>query len=188
MFKLGTGFLLGALRADWQTNFDYSPWQLEHAEVVVRGWASRRGTSSRVVVDHPFMLERCGRIHPGCVQRREISRPPRNRGWIRFEGVTTKRQSTIQVADTVVAPEYLSLRRQNHSRLMTKAGRELGTTPTPGRNFDSTATFDNEDLEYGHTMDQSAATRLIGRNGRVAELNWRGWTSIERLQAIRFVL
>ena len=89
---------------------------------------------------------------------------------------------------TVAAPEYLSMRRQNHSRLMTKAGRELGTIPTPGRNFDSTATLDNEDLEYGHTMDQSAATCLIGRDGRAAELNRRGWTSIERLQAIRFVL
>jgi hypothetical protein len=80
------------------------------------------------------------------------------------------------------------MRRQNHSRLMTKAGRELGTTPTPGRNFDSTATFDNEDLEYGHTMDQSAATCLIGRDGWAAELNWRGWASIEWLQAIRFIL
>ena len=26
MFKLGTGFWIGVLRADWQTNFDYSPW------------------------------------------------------------------------------------------------------------------------------------------------------------------
>ena len=37
MFKLGTGFWIGDLRGDWQTNFDYSPWRLEHAEVVVRG-------------------------------------------------------------------------------------------------------------------------------------------------------
>ena len=179
MFKLKAGFSIGVLRADWQTNFDYSPWQLEHAEVVVRGWASRRGTSSRVVVGRLSCWNATGRIHPGCVQRREISRPPRNRGWIRFEGVTTKRQSTIQVADTMVALEYLSMRRQNHSRSMTKAVRELGMTPAPDENFDSMTTFDNEVLKSGHTMDQSAATCLIGRDG---------WASIEWPQAIRFIL
>ena len=74
--KLGTSFWIGVLTVDWQTNSDYSPWQLEHAEVVVRGWASRRGTSSRVVVDHPFMLEHCGPDTPRlCPAKVDLTSP-----------------------------------------------------------------------------------------------------------------
>ena len=57
------------------------------------------------------------------------------------------------VLDTVVAPEYLSLRRQNYSRSMTKVGRKLGTILALGRNFDNARTFDNEDLESSRIMD-----------------------------------
>ena len=76
MSKLEIGFWGGVLRADWQTNFDYLTWQLEHAEVVVQGWAFRRGTSSRVVVDHPFMLERCESDAPRlCLAKGDLTAP-----------------------------------------------------------------------------------------------------------------
>jgi len=46
-------------RVDWQDRFPYSVLDLDQARVAVRGWVSAKKNRSTVVVNHPFMIERC---------------------------------------------------------------------------------------------------------------------------------
>jgi hypothetical protein len=60
-FSLAKHFVILVPRADWVRYFDYPPCSLDRSQIAVRGWVSTRGKRSRVVIKHPFMLERCGR-------------------------------------------------------------------------------------------------------------------------------
>ncbi len=60
-FSLAKHFVILVPRTDWVRYFDYPPCSLDRSQIAVRGWVSTRGKRSRVVIKHPFMLERCGR-------------------------------------------------------------------------------------------------------------------------------
>ena len=60
IFSLGQKFVILVRRTDWQTYFGYSPWALDQATIVARGWISKKKSRSKLVISHPFMLERCG--------------------------------------------------------------------------------------------------------------------------------
>jgi endonuclease YncB( thermonuclease family) len=60
IFSLGQKFVILVRRTDWQTYFGYSPWALDQATIVARGWVSKKQSRSKLVISHPFMLERCG--------------------------------------------------------------------------------------------------------------------------------
>ena len=59
-FSLGGEFMILIRRADWKAYFAYPPAALDQAAVAVRGWVSKKKTRARLVLNHPFMLERCG--------------------------------------------------------------------------------------------------------------------------------
>lgn len=61
VFGLAKHFVVLIRRANWKRYFDYTPCSLDRIEIAVRGWVSTRGKRSRLVITHPFMLERCGR-------------------------------------------------------------------------------------------------------------------------------
>ena len=47
-------------REDWQDRFGYAIGALDRAEIAVRGWFAQQKTRATLVLNHPFMLERCG--------------------------------------------------------------------------------------------------------------------------------
>ena len=57
-FHLQHNFVIFVQRARWQQYFRYSPFRLDQANVVVRGWVSGKGKRLRTTISHPFMLER----------------------------------------------------------------------------------------------------------------------------------
>ena len=74
VFTLAKHFVILVPRADWARYFDYPPCSLDRAQIAVRGWVSTRGKRSRVVIKHPFMLERCGRDPAGLCPDRTTAR------------------------------------------------------------------------------------------------------------------
>ena len=47
-------------RSAWKAGFSYPPGALDQASIAVRGWFSKKKTRATLVINHPFMLERCG--------------------------------------------------------------------------------------------------------------------------------
>ena len=74
VFTVAKHFVILVPRADWTRYFDYPPCSLDRAQIAVRGWVSTRGKRSRVVIKHPFMLERCGRDPAGLCPDRTTAR------------------------------------------------------------------------------------------------------------------
>ena len=59
-FSAGKSLTVLVRRSDWTSRFDYSPAALDQASIAVRGWFSKKKTRATLVINHPFMLERCG--------------------------------------------------------------------------------------------------------------------------------
>lgn len=59
IFSLDQKFVILVRRTDWQAYFGYSPWALDQATIVARGWVSKKKSRATLVISHPFMLERC---------------------------------------------------------------------------------------------------------------------------------
>jgi endonuclease YncB( thermonuclease family) len=59
IFSLNQKFVILVRRTDWQAYFGYSPWALDQATIVARGWVSQKKSRATLVISHPFMLERC---------------------------------------------------------------------------------------------------------------------------------
>ena len=59
-FSAGKSLTVLVRRSDWTSRFDYSPAALDQASIALRGWFSKKKTGATLVINHPFMLERCG--------------------------------------------------------------------------------------------------------------------------------
>lgn len=59
-FSAGKSLTILVRRSDWASRFDYSPAALDQASIALRGWFSKKKTRATLVINHPFMLERCG--------------------------------------------------------------------------------------------------------------------------------
>ena len=59
-FSAGKNLTVLVRRTAWASRFDYSPAALDQASIAVRGWFSKKKTRATLVINHPFMLERCG--------------------------------------------------------------------------------------------------------------------------------
>ncbi|MBE30149.1 MAG: hypothetical protein CL401_02740 [Acidiferrobacteraceae bacterium] len=59
-FSAGKSLTILVRRSDWVSRFDYSPAALDQASIALRGWFSKKKTRATLVINHPFMLERCG--------------------------------------------------------------------------------------------------------------------------------
>ena len=60
VFALAKNFVVLIPRQEWSRHFDYKPCSLDRARIAVRGWVSMAGKRYRLIINHPFMLERCG--------------------------------------------------------------------------------------------------------------------------------
>ena len=60
VFALAKKFVVLVPRQQWNRHFDYKPCSLDRARIAVRGWVSMARKRYRLVINHPFMLERCG--------------------------------------------------------------------------------------------------------------------------------
>ena len=59
-FSVGKDLVILVRRTAWESGFDYSPGTLDQAKIAVRGWFSNKKARATLVINHPFMLERCG--------------------------------------------------------------------------------------------------------------------------------
>ena len=60
VFSVEKDLVILVRRTAWESRFDYSPGTLDQARIAVRGWFSKKKTRATLVINHPFMLERCG--------------------------------------------------------------------------------------------------------------------------------
>ena len=77
LFALAKKFVVLVPRQQWKRYFDYKPCSLDRAKIAVRGWVSMARKRYRLVINHPFMLERCGheptRLCPSSQARSALS-------------------------------------------------------------------------------------------------------------------
>tara|TARA_Y100001960_G_scaffold128944_1_gene137305 strand:- start:1803 stop:2561 length:759 start_codon:yes stop_codon:yes gene_type:complete len=60
VFSVEKDFVILVRRSAWESEFDYSPDALDQRRIAVRGWFSKKKDRATLVINHPFMLERCG--------------------------------------------------------------------------------------------------------------------------------
>jgi hypothetical protein len=59
-FSVEKDLVILVRRTVWESRFNYSPGALDKTKIAVRGWFSKKKTRATLVINHPFMLERCG--------------------------------------------------------------------------------------------------------------------------------
>ena len=59
-FSVEKDLVILVRRTVWESGFNYSPGALDKTKIAVRGWFSKKKTRATLVINHPFMLERCG--------------------------------------------------------------------------------------------------------------------------------
>ncbi len=59
-FSVEKDLVILVRRSEWEAGFAYPPGALDQATIAVRGWFSKKKARVTLVINHPFMLERCG--------------------------------------------------------------------------------------------------------------------------------
>ena len=59
-FSVQKDLVILVRRSAWEAGFAFPPGALDQASIAVRGWFSKKKTRATLVINHPFMLERCG--------------------------------------------------------------------------------------------------------------------------------
>jgi len=59
-FSVEKDLVILVRRSAWEAGFAYPPGALDQASIAVRGWFSKKKPRTTLVINHPFMLERCG--------------------------------------------------------------------------------------------------------------------------------